>query len=160
MEAKQSFLGKYWKILLLLIVLITMVSYHFIKLGVVKSTYDQKIEEIKTDYELQSTSDKTAYCSSLTKVLSWAVKSEVERKNNENANIYLRNFAKTEFLVLQADLIEPVSGNINFSTNSSLINTKIELKEYDKVKKMEDGFYYIPITGDNYLLTILRIKFE
>lgn len=160
MEAKQSFLGKYWKILLILIVLITMVSYHFIKLGVVNSTYDKQIAEIESDYIQKSASNRAAYYSSLTRVLSWAVKSEVERKNNENANIYLQNFAKSEVLVLQADLIDPSSGNINFSTNSAFINTKIKLNEYEEVKKMDDGFYYVPITGDNYILTILRIKFE
>jgi hypothetical protein len=157
METEQSFFRKHWKLLLLFVVLITMVSYHFIKLGIVNSTNDKKIKEIEAAYEHKIDSN---YCA-LTEVLSWAVKSELIRKNNENANLYLRNFVKSEFLVvLQADLIDPSSGNIDFSTNSAFINTKIELKEYEEVEKMDDGFYYIPVTGDNYLLTVLRIKFE
>lgn len=160
MEAKHGFLKKYWKILLSIIVVITMLSYHFIKLETVNSSYDKQLKEIEAKYELQLDSNRTAYYSALTEVLSWAVKSELVRKNNENANIYLQNFVKSEFRVLQADLIDPSNGNIDFSTNSAFTNTQIKLIEYNEVKKMDDGFYYIPVTGDNYLLSILRVRFE
>ncbi len=157
---KRGFLIRHWKLLSILIVLSVMIAYHFIKLEMVNTKHKNEVTKIKEDYELLLESSKTAYFSSLIEVLSWAIKSEMVRNNNENAFIYLQNVVKLKFLVLQADLIDPENGNVNFSTNPTTINSTIELVDYDKVRKMDDDFYYIPVMGDSEVISILRVKFE
>ena len=159
----KQFFFKHIVSFLLLIILIVVYVWFNMKINTIEKNNTKQKQEIENTYTLKIDSIELSTIKLTSKVLSWAVRSELLRENTEQIDQFFNNFVK-EKNINRVDLIEPVTGAIVKSTDKKLEGTMANGKMLNSVDIVENDSSTLslinPILGLDKTIGILVITIK
>lgn len=126
-EKKES---KIWKFIMkhktfsaLLLVIIVLLAWSFIKMAIMESNFNDEKAQIVSNYEMKLDSLNSERLKSTAATFSWAIRGELLRENKEQINQYFNEFIKNPG-VIKLQLINPETSTVELSTDKKDEGTK------------------------------------
>lgn len=149
----------------LLVVIIILITYHLISIGRLENSYFEKINSMQTEHKLEIDSIQIERLQQITKVFSWAVRSEMNRNNLEEVNNFFLTFVK-EKGIKKINLVDPESSIIKLSTDKKiqgeqLIDSQIlNISSLTVIEKDNQLLMVTPIMGLDRKIGILIFEIK
>jgi hypothetical protein len=147
----------------LLIVILVLIAYHMITINSLENEFAEKTNTLKKEFVLQIDSMRVANLQQTIMVLSWAVRSELNRGNLEEVNQFFLNFVK-EKDIRMISLINPQNSKIILSTdkkNEGQMVTDKQILDVTDLTVMADSSQLqvvVPIMGLNAVSGVLVVN--
>lgn len=168
-EKKESkiltLLKKHWFVFSLVVVIIILFLWAFIKIQIVEKRSVKEKEQLVNLYEQKMDSLHLSNMELTSKVFSWAIRSEMTRQNMEQVNQFLSGFVK-EPNIIKVQLIDPVTGTVLLSSDKKDEGTIIEDSNILQAEKSarivgETGDMIVnPVMGLDTRIGVLVIEIE
>lgn len=164
-EKKES---KIWKFIMkhktfsaLLLVIIVLLAWAFIKMSLMESDFNDEKAQIVTNYEMKLDSLNSERLKLTASTFSWAIRSELLRENKEQINQYFNEFIKNPDIT-KLQLINPETSIVELSTDKKDIGNKVitfnAVQKQTIVTDSTDFQIVTPITGLNKKLGIFVME--
>lgn len=151
-------------VVVLLILLVVGFAWGQLKISSANRQADKRVEEINVSYSLKFDSLQLASKERMSKVFSWAVRSELTRENVEQVAVLINNFVQEDG-VKNVKLINPTSKMVVLSTNKREEGRAFEFPELLDINQIEvrqteeELMHLIPIMGLNQRMAILVVEY-
>lgn len=159
-----AFILRHKMVFTLLIILLGVLLWAFIKMDSMENQFDKQKMEMQTTYENRIDS-LTAYQLVLTsKVFSWAIRSELTRENNEQVNQFFLNFIQ-EPGVTNVKLVDANTSRVLLSTDKndegSMFTNPAMLTD-KPIYQLKDSVLQVisPVMGLNNKIGVLVIEYK
>ncbi|GFZ91452.1 hypothetical protein GCM10011531_23950 [Aquaticitalea lipolytica] len=162
LKVVKDFLLKHIVKVILLLLVIVVFIWSRIQISSLKSDFNQQKTEITKKYELKLDSLNIARMELTAKTFSWAVRSELQRQNKEQVELFFYDFIKSP-QIEKLQYINSDNSTIELSTNKKeegLIATSDFFKTNDQLTKSDSTSFKIatPIMGLNKKLGVVVIE--
>lgn len=156
-----KFLLKYKKIVAFILIVAAIVAYYNFELYQTKNQFTKEKENLIVKYTETIDSLKLSNTKEVITVFSWAVRSELLRENIEQVNTLFNTFVKIP-QVTSVSLIDNETKLIKLSTDKKSENELFDKLEMLKINELTivDKNYYVPISGLNKQLGLLKVTIE
>lgn len=162
LKVVKDFMLKHIVKVVLLLLLIAMFIWSRIQISNLKSDFDQQKTEITNNYELKMDSLNIAGMELTAKTFSWAVRSELQRENKEQVELFFYDFIKSS-QIEKLQYVNADNSTIELSTNKKeegLIATSSFYKTNNQLTESDSTSFKIatPIMGLNKKLGVVVIE--
>ncbi len=151
-------------IFFLLLALIAVFLWAFIKTTIMKNKFEKQTLEIKKQCENKIDSITAQQMELTSKTFAWAIRSEITRDNKEQVNQFFAGFIK-ESGVIKIQFVDAISSKVLLSTDKkdegSMFEDKIALLTNNTIHFNNDSILHVitPVMGLNTKLGVLVIQY-
>lgn len=152
-------------IFFLLLALIAVFLWAFIKTAIMKNQFEKQTLEIKKQCENKIDSITAQQMELTSKTFAWAIRSELTRDNKEQVNQFFTGFIK-ESGVVKVQFVDAISTKVLLSTDKkdegSIFEDKVALFTTNTIHYTNDSILHVisPVMGLNNKLGVLVIDYS
>lgn len=160
-----AFIGRHKMVFTLLLVIVVISLYAFIKISLMENKYKKDTLKLKSDYENRMDSLTTKQIMLSSRVFSWAVRSELTRENKEQVNQFFLSFIK-EPGVMKVEFVNSPDSKVLMSTDKkdegTVYTNQIVLMTNEAINFKNDSMLTVvsPVMGLNNKLGVLVIEYN
>lgn len=159
-----DFILRHKLVFVLLLALLVVFLWAFIKMNVMENKFKKQSQEIQTTYENRIDSLTTHQLVLTSKVFSWAIRSELTRENKEQVNQFFLSFIQ-EPGVTNVKLVDTNTSKVLLSTNKKdegSTFTNPALHTDNPIYQTKDSILQIicPVMGLNNKIGALVIEYK
>jgi L-lactate utilization protein LutC len=160
-----SFILKHKMVFTLLLIIVIISLWAFIKISIVENHYKKDILKMKSVFENKMDSLTAKQLILTSKAFSWAIRSELTRENKEQVNQFFMSFIK-EPGVNRVEFVNASDSKVSLSTNKkdegTTFTDQVAIMTTKAINYRNDSILTIvsPVMGLNNKLGVLVIEYN
>ena len=159
-----TFIMNHKMVFFLLLALLALFLWAFIKMAIMKNQFEKQTIELKTQCENKIDSLTALQLELTSKTFAWAIRSELTRDNKEQVNQFFASFIK-ESGVNKVEFVDATTAKVLLSTDKkdegSMFGDQVALLTNKTIHFSNDSILHVisPVMGLNNKLGILVIDY-